>query len=184
MSGWLRSQLQPITNTNPKYRRMQATIQQINDKRLIGIRATMSLTDYNVADLWRTFHGRRPQIPNIVSSDFFSLTIYDSQYFSKFSPANKFEKWAAVEVTDFDCVPEGLETCVLPGGLYAVFEYKGLSSNNSIFEYIYTSWLPQSGYILDDRPHIEVLGKKYKNDDPESEELIWIPIKSVHRPTS
>nr|WP_298935597.1 GyrI-like domain-containing protein [uncultured Dyadobacter sp.] len=158
---------------------MQVTIQQINDKKLIGIRATMSLKDYRVADLWRTFHVRRPQISNIVSPELFSLTIYNSQYFARFNPAIEFEKWAAVEVSDFSRVTDGWETCVLPGGLYAVFEYKGLSSNNSIFEYIYTSWLPQSGYILDDRPHVEVLGARYKNDDPESEELIWIPIRSV-----
>jgi len=30
---------------------------------------------------------------------------------------------------------------------------------------------------LDNRPHFEVLGEKYKNGDPESEEEIWIPVK-------
>jgi AraC family transcriptional regulator len=29
---------------------------------------------------------------------------------------------------------------------------------------------------LDDRPHFEVLGEKYKNNDPTSEKEIWIPI--------
>jgi AraC family transcriptional regulator len=32
-------------------------------------------------------------------------------------------------------------------------------------------------YELDDRPHFEILGDKYKNNDPNSEEEIWIPIK-------
>jgi AraC family transcriptional regulator len=32
-------------------------------------------------------------------------------------------------------------------------------------------------YFLDDRPHFEILGDKYKNGDPDSEEEIWIPIK-------
>jgi len=31
---------------------------------------------------------------------------------------------------------------------------------------------------LDDRPHFEVLGDKYKNADPDSEEEIWIPIRT------
>jgi AraC family transcriptional regulator len=37
--------------------------------------------------------------------------------------------------------------------------------------------LPNSAYALDDRAHFEVLGEKYKNNDPSSEEEIWIPIK-------
>ena len=71
----------------------------------------------------------------------------------------------------------GLETFVLPEGQYAVFQYKGLSSDNSIFQYIFGTWLPGSDYVLDDRPHFEVLGDKYKNNDPASEEEIWVPIQ-------
>jgi AraC family transcriptional regulator len=40
-----------------------------------------------------------------------------------------------------------------------------------------TEWLPNSAYALDDRPHFEALGEQYKNNDPNSEEEIWIPIK-------
>jgi AraC family transcriptional regulator len=71
-----------------------------------------------------------------------------------------------------------METYVLPGGLYAVFDYKGLNTDNSIFQYILGTWLPGSDYVLDNRPHFEVLGDKYKNNDPNSEEEIWIPIKT------
>ncbi len=39
------------------------------------------------------------------------------------------------------------------------------------------SCLPNSEYELENRPHFEVLGEKYKNNDPNSEEEIWIPIK-------
>ncbi len=61
--------------------------------------------------------------------------------------------------------------------VYAVFDYKGLNTDDSIFRYIFGTWLPNSDYDLDDRPHFEVLGKKYRNNDPASEEEIWIPIK-------
>jgi AraC family transcriptional regulator len=46
------------------------------------------------------------------------------------------------------------------------------------FQYIFGTWLPNSEYVLDNRPHFEILGEKYKNDDPTSEEEIWIPIKA------
>ena len=71
-----------------------------------------------------------------------------------------------------------MEAFELPGGLYAVFEYKGKASEaTDTFEYIFYDWLPKSKYDLDDRPHFEILGEKYKTDDPESEEEIWIPVK-------
>ncbi|MEI6184536.1 MAG: GyrI-like domain-containing protein, partial [Bacteroidota bacterium] len=88
------------------------------------------------------------------------------------------EKWEAMEVNNFDTIPNEMETYLLKGGLYAVFDYKGLSTDTTIFKYIYGTWLPNSNdYILDDRPHFEILGDKYKNNDPNSEEEIWIPIK-------
>jgi AraC family transcriptional regulator len=30
---------------------------------------------------------------------------------------------------------------------------------------------------LDNRPHFEILGEKYKQGSPDSEEEIWIPVK-------
>jgi AraC family transcriptional regulator len=89
----------------------------------------------------------------------------------------EFEKWAVVEVSDFDKVPNKMETFVLESGLYAVFHYRGLNTDNRIFIHIFGNWLPNSDYLLDNRPHFEILGEKYKNGDPNSEEEIWIPIK-------
>jgi AraC family transcriptional regulator len=71
-----------------------------------------------------------------------------------------------------------MEPLALPGGLYAVFLYHGAASQaDQTFQYIFGTWIPNSGYSLDNRPHFEILGKKYKNEDPDSEEEIWIPIK-------
>jgi AraC family transcriptional regulator len=71
-----------------------------------------------------------------------------------------------------------METYILANGLYAVFQYKGLSSGSAAFyQYIYSDWIPNSEYQIDNRPHFEVLGEKYKNNDPTSEEEVWIPIK-------
>ena len=62
--------------------------------------------------------------------------------------------------------------------VYAVFVHKGAAgSGPEIFRYIFGKWLPESGYLPDKRPHFEILGEKYKNEDPDSEEEIWIPVK-------
>lgn len=110
-------------------------------------------------------------------ADKISLQIYPVFYFEQFNPKSEFEKWATVEVTDFERIPNGMKPFSLQRGLYAVFGYKGSGSDNSIFHYIYSEWLPNSDYAIDDRPHFEVLGSKYRNNDPNSEEEIWIPIK-------
>jgi AraC family transcriptional regulator len=153
-------------------------IEILNEKKLVGKRLTMSFADYQIGELWRSFIPRRREIVNNLTSDLISLVVYQSMHFADFKPTNEFERWAVIEVTGFDNVPVDMETFVLPGGVYAVFDYKGLNTSTSIFQYIFETWLPKSNYVLDERPHFEVLGDKYKNNDPTSEEEIWIPIKN------
>lgn len=139
----------------------------------------MSLSNNSTGELWRTFMQRRKEIVNNVGTDLFSLQIYDPLYFKHFNPNTEFEKWALTEVKDFELVPDGMETFTLREGQYAVFLHKGpASSGSKTFQYILGTWLPATAYVLDDRPHFEILGEKYKHEDPDSEEEIWIPIKT------
>jgi len=98
--------------------------------------------------------------------------------FTSFNPALTFHKWAAVEVSSVEQIPAGMETFTIPGGQYAVFVHRGGPGNAAnTFGYIFGTWLPSSGFVLDHRPHFEILGEKYKNNNPSSEEEIWIPVK-------
>ena len=128
--------------------------------------------------LWKSFIPECKDIINNLTNDFISMTVYKPTYFANFKPTNEFEKWAVIEVTDFDNIPNDMEPFTLKGGLYAVFDYKGSSTDIRIFQYIFGTWLPNSDYLLDNRPHFEILGEKYKNADPNSEEEIWIPIEA------
>jgi AraC family transcriptional regulator len=159
---------------------MQYRIQTISPKKLIGKRLQMSLANNKTRTLWQSFMPHRKEVNNHLNSDLFSMQVYENalNYFENFNPHTVFEKWAAVEVTDFDNIPAGMESYTLNGGLYVVFSHKGDNSTaNKVFEYIFATWLPESNYDLDNREHFEILGEKYKNDDPDSEEEIWIPIK-------
>ena len=150
----------------------------MESKQLIGHRLRMSVAESKVAELWKSFSPRVKEIQARVGEDRLSINVYEPDYFIDFQPGKEFDKWAAVEVRDTQMVPAGMEAIELPSGLYAVFHYIGLSTDNSIFHEIYGNLLPSSKYELDDRPHFEVLGKKYKNNDPSSEEEIWIPLKN------
>ncbi len=159
------------------------TIRTLAAKKLVGFRRKMSLADNKTSELWRSFLTRRHEIPGAVGTDLYSLQIYDDKYFAPFSPMKEFEKWAAVEVADFDRIPDGMERLSLGGGLYAVFPHKGAAATApKAFQYILGTWLPSSPYVLDSRPHFEQLGDRYKNDDPDSEEEIWIPVRKKGSP--
>jgi AraC family transcriptional regulator len=124
----------------------------------------------------------RKEIENTTGAALYSLQVYPPSYFLSFNPATVFEKWAAAEVSGFEKVPTGMECFELPGGLYAVFLHKGSSTDTSTFQYIFSQWLPNADHVLDNRPHFELLGEKYKNGDPASEEEIWIPVKAKKDP--
>jgi AraC family transcriptional regulator len=156
---------------------MEPRIETSTEKKLVGMRLTMSLADNKTGELWKRFMPRCREITNNLSDDLISMQVYGPAQVADFRPTAEFEKWAAVEVADFDNVPGGMETFTLTGGLYAVFDYQGLSTDPGIFQYIFGTWLPHSDFHLDERPHFEVLGANYRNNDPASEEEIWIPVK-------
>jgi len=156
---------------------MQPKIQTLQSKKLVGLSLNMSLVNDLTGQLWGRFGPRIKAITNRIGDDKISMQVYPPNYYAQFSPTTKFEKWATVEVSSYDNLPEGLQTFDLQGGRYAVFDYKGSSADPSIFQYIFSEWLPKSDYMVDDRPHFEVLGPNYKNNDPNSEEAIWVPVR-------
>nr|WP_322625561.1 GyrI-like domain-containing protein [uncultured Flavobacterium sp.] len=145
--------------------------------RLIGLNQKMSFAQNTTQLLWQTFMPRRKEI-QAVNHDLYSIQLYPEGFFEHFNPAIQFEKWAATAVTTTVASPTGMEIVAIPEGKYAVFLYKGNPANGAeVFRYIFTEWLPQSGYVLDNRPHFEVQGDKYKNGSDDSEESIYIPVK-------
>lgn len=158
---------------------MEPRIELLPEKKLAGNRMEMTISNNKTGELWRNFMQRRKEIGNPLSAEMFSMQVYDQSLdFEKFNKNTPFEKWAAVEVAHFGSIPVGMETFTLKGGLYAVFVHKGAAATGpETFQFIFGTWLPNSEYRLDNRPHFEILGEKYKNEDPNSEEEVWIPIK-------
>ena len=162
-----------------KQANMQPRIETLKEKKLVGKRIKMSFSDCKTYGLWNSFMPRRKEIRNTIGADLYSIEVYETNYFDNFNPDALFDELAAIEVTDFNDVPDQMEKIVLPAGLYAVFLHKGPANEGiKTYRYIFETWLPDSGFVLDHRPHFAVMGVKYKHDDPGSEEEIWIPVKS------
>jgi AraC family transcriptional regulator len=158
---------------------MTPRIEMLYEKKLIGKRLRMSFTNDRTHELWHSFMSHKKEIKNNLSSDLFNVKVYDLQYdFQHYNPDAEFEKWAAMEVSDLNSIPENMEPFSLQGGLYAVFIHKGTAERGAqTFGYIFGNWLPNSEYDIDHRPHFDLLGEKYKNNDPDSEEEIWVPVR-------
>jgi len=157
---------------------MKPRIETLSEKKLVGNRTKMSLSNNKTFELWRSFMPRRKEITNSLGTDLYSVEVYPPIFFEKFSADTEFEKWAAIEVTDFNATPDQMERLTVPDGLYAVFVHRGPDSIvTKTYEYILRSWLPSSDFTLDNRPHFALMGEKYKQNDQDSEEEIWIPIK-------
>jgi AraC family transcriptional regulator len=155
---------------------MTPTIKTYPTTKFIGKNSSFTYADYRVFELWISFMPRRKEIQNTIGSELYNIQINPENF--DFQPNTPYTKWAAVAVSIFDFIPDGMETLEIQEGLYAVFNYKGDQSNfAAFFKSIYTEWLPSSDYELGNHPQFEVLGEKYKNNDPNSEEEIWIPIK-------
>jgi AraC family transcriptional regulator len=56
---------------------------------------------------------RIKEVKNRVTEDKISMQIYDASYFAHFNPENEFEKWATVEVEDFNRIPNGMKAFTL-----------------------------------------------------------------------
>ncbi len=156
---------------------LKPRIETVPEKKFIGLKQEMSIVENSTSLLWKGFMPRLNEIQNRVGIELYSIEIFPDSYFDKFRPETRFEKWAAVEVMETGSLPEGFDSITSPKGLHAIFQYKGLpSSAPVVLKYIFRDWLPKSGYELDRRPHLWVMGAKYKNDDPNSEEELYIPL--------
>jgi AraC family transcriptional regulator len=163
---------------------MEHRFEILKEKRFVGRRLKMSFAENRTFELWRSFMPERKNILNSIGNELYSVQIYGINFdFKVFNPDEEFEKWATIEVSDINSIPDKMESLIIPEGFYAVFIHKGRASDgHKSFSYIFGEWLPESGYELDNRPHFEILGSKYKNDQPDSEEEIWIPLKkAVHQ---
>ena len=157
----------------------QPRIELLSPRKLVGKQLEMSFANDLTPQLWRSFMPVRNKIRNAITPNLFSVQLFGPSFsFYPINPHEPFTKWATLEVTEVSEIPDDMDILELPGGLYAIFPYRGTPSGFAlIFNFIFNEWLPNSGYELDQRPHFELLGEKYKNNDPTSEEDIYIPVR-------
>jgi AraC family transcriptional regulator len=153
-------------------------IEDIDERKLIGIKIRTSIAENRNRELWQTLKPLARTIRGRESTDFYSVEVFDAATsFENFTPGTLFDKWAAIEVADFADVPGEMDSLTL-SGKYAVFLHTGLPSDFPATSlYIFGEWMPASEYAVDHRPHFEIMAADYLPDDPDATEEIYVPIR-------
>ena len=154
---------------------MKPNIIALKTKHLVGMKSSMHHNDYaSIVTLWQQFMPRKKDIQNVINQECIAVQVY--QDFNNLEAA--FDIYACVEVSSFNTIPKGMLSLTIPQGIYAVFVHKGMNAA-ATYQRIMSEWLPNSGYTIDNRPHFQVMGEKYKNGSPDSEEDFYVPIKLI-----
>lgn len=91
----------------------------------------------------------------------------------------EFDYWIADLYAPWKDVPEGCETRVIPGGLWAQFECRGplVESLQSVNTQIWSEWLPNlKGYTLAGNYSLEFYMPPAEKPE-DNVNYIWIPLK-------
>lgn len=154
---------------------MNPNIKTCSEIKVIGLSSKIKMNElHKIVALWKQFMPRKHEIENLASEELIALQIY--------SDFNNLEEpldiWACAEVVSLEKMPQNMKSFTIPSGKYAVFVHKGMDASLT-YQNIMTKWLPTSGYEIDDRPHFQVMGEKYKNGSLDSEEDFYVPVRLI-----
>lgn len=138
---------------------------------LVGIKTLFYSVDSeknNIAkklpSLWDVFLTRMEEIKDRVPGIAYGV-IQQTQ-----DKTDLLEYYAVCEVTQLDFLPKGMVSIEIPASRYAKFTHKGNVKNiDNTVNYIYSSWLMQSGERHSYGPDLEIYGSEY---DPVSEDSV------------
>jgi len=89
-----------------------------------------------------------------------------------------FEYIAGVEISKLDDLPDKYRWVEVKPQRYAIFEHKGaLDTLPQTFQYIWKTWLPQSGYQAADAPEFERYSEDFNPKLNTGVLEIWLPLK-------
>ncbi|WP_274365774.1 GyrI-like domain-containing protein [Paenibacillus thermotolerans] len=152
---------------------MEALIVDKPAMKLIGLAKKVTLHDVieNKATLEvaATFLERKPEIKNCINeSEVFGLSTDPENYNPE---TDQFEFFIGIEVSSNDNIPDEMVYREIPANTYVLFSFQGPFENaGAVHNYLYSSWLNQSGYELAGRYNIEIYDER--NHGPHSENSI------------
>ena len=145
---------------------------------LVGLRTCFYSVDSeknNIAEklpaLWDGFLSCLAGIENVVPGVCYGVVKQTSEQ------TDQLEYYAAVEVSKLETLPENMVSLEVPASTYAKFTHKGKVKNiNDTVNYIYSSWLLQSGMRHTYSADLEFYGATYHPVSDKSVIYYAIPV--------
>lgn len=156
---------------------MEPTFKETEEVKVIGLMASFNEdTKHGIPDLWNSFGPRMGEIKTRLEGCTYGVC------FPATLGDDTFEYMAAVPVSNFGTIPDGMVARVMPPHKYAVFTHKmGEDSlHNDLqksVQYIWGTWLPASGYEHARVPDFELYDERMDALTGKGEFDLYIPIK-------
>ena len=127
-----------------------------------------------IGQMWGTFNQRAAEIP-MRGTCAYGLCFTNPED----AADGEFEYVAAFEVPNNETVPEGMVYREVPEHKYAVFTHHGkLDKLSETYEYIYNTWLPQSGLEIHlSKYDMEVYDERFLPNSDNSAFDIYVAVK-------
>jgi AraC family transcriptional regulator len=145
---------------------------------LVGLRTSFFGTDSeknNIGEklppLWQQFLARLSEIGNTVGDTCYGIVRQLKEN------SDELEYFCAIEVMEPTDILEGMVAITIPASTYAKFTHKGaINLIDNTINYIYSTWLPQSGKRHTNAADLEFYGAGYSPVSDESIMHYAIPI--------
>ena len=157
---------------------VDSKILELGEIRAVGLRCHGDVREgglkQEIKQLWEKFNKVASSVKNISKT---GIALGICSMIEGEEP-HIMEYVCSMKVDDVSDVPQGMVARKLSPQKYAVFTHKGeLDKVGQTYDYIYQTWLPQSGCELIDAPDFELYDDRFAPDKDESEFDIYISIK-------
>jgi len=141
---------------------------------VVGMSYVGKNENQEIPQLWEVFNTRMKEIKS-AENCCYGTCFGDVEGAAE----GEFEYVACVAVEGTPDIPVGMVMREIPAYKYAVFTHHGsLKTLHDTYQYIYNTWLPQSGYELDGKFDMEVYDDDFNMDDwVNSKFYIYVAIK-------
>ena len=161
--------------------RTEPSIVRFPSVKLVGVQKYIdvktNLDETLATKAWAEIRQRIQQIEYVKNGRTYGV----QKYPENFNPLNNiFEYIAAVEVTKFGSIPEGLIGFELPERHYVVYTYKGEvnpETMTQLYANIYGQWIFNLPYEMHCDFDFEFYDENFNPGQPDSYMSIYIPIK-------
>lgn len=146
-----------------------------------GLEVLDSMDPADMMKVWSDLTEHLPKLEKAIGNELYGITYYTEVY----DPDSHkgFAYMAATEISSGEGIPENMAVRKISAANYLVFEHKGpVKYLGESYNYIYNKFMKDTKRTILFSEVLEVYGKAYNADDPDSADSIieiWMPVKPL-----